>query len=380
MDANKNLIVFAEDWGRFPTSTQSLVTALLKRGWCIVWINSIGLRKPSFSSSYLHRVLEKVIQYVRGKTSKYRLSLPKNLTVINPIIIPFIGIPIFDKLNRFILKKQLSPIRKSKQFDKAIIWTTLPTAYPLIEIFDGLPLVYYCCDDYSVLGDSPNPQVSFFEEKLIQQADLIVVVSETLAVKMPRNKTYYLDHAIDVSLFTKSYPRPKDLPHGKPIAGFYGSLSSWVDMNLIFQCATNLRNWNFVFIGPKQVSIEKLETLSNFFYLGSKSYIDIPAYSQHWDVGLIPFIKNQLTDACNPLKIKEYLAAGKPVVSIDIPALRIYKDFIYIAKDSQDFLKGIELSLTATNDGLRKNLVKDQSWDARALTIEKKLLDMNSIS
>ncbi|KTD04754.1 glycosyltransferase [Fluoribacter gormanii] len=376
MNANKTLIVFAEDWGRFPSSTQSLISALLKKNWHVTWINSIGLRKPSLSISYFKRVLEKLAQFVLGKKSKYRISLPENLTVIHPLIIPFIGNPIIDTLNCFILKKQLkTTLKKMKQ---PIIWLTLPSAYPFIRIFNNCPLVYYCCDDYSALVKPPLPKLDYFENQLIEKAALIYVTSAVLAKKMPKNKTHFLDQAIDIDLFTKPYARPDDLPTGKPIAGFYGSLCSWVDINLIYQCATRLKNWNFVFIGPKNIDLEKLETLSNFFYLGPKAYVDIPAYSQHWDVGLIPFVNNQVTAACNPLKIKEYLSAGKPVVTTNIPALHMYKKNIYIAKDTDDFINGIVASLGDNKEEIRKNLVKDQSWDSRALALEKQLLDLSS--
>ncbi|MFI4962519.1 MAG: glycosyltransferase, partial [Legionellales bacterium] len=283
-----------------------------------------------------------------------------------------------NKLNLFMFKKQLNPIRKIKAFNNPIIWVTLPTAYPLLSQFKTCPIIYYCCDDYSVLTESLNSQIRICEDKLIKKASLILVVSSTLASMMPENKTLILDHAIDVELFSKPQERPKDLPEGKPIAGFYGSLSHWVDFDLIHQCATALNNWNFVLIGPKSVGFERLEQLSNVFYLGAKNYMELPGYSQHWDVGLIPFVKNQLSDACNPLKVKEYLATGKPVISIDIPALRIYKDYIHIAKDPQDFIKAIPLSLQDSNAQARKNLVKDQSWDNRALFLEEKLLGLDS--
>ena len=374
-ESNKKLIVFGEDWGQFPSSTQSLFTVLLEHGWQVIWINSIGMRQPSLDFSYLCRIFKKLTQFFKSKISWY--SLPNNLVVVNPIIFPFIGYSIFDMLNRYIFKKQLYRKVYQKGVNNFIVWVTIPTAYPLLKVFNSSPIVYYCCDDYAGLGKKLNPKIPYFERMLSEEASLIFYVSDILGQKFPENKKIFLDHGIDVDLFTQSYQRPEDLPLGKPIAGFYGSISHWVDLELIYECAIQLRHWNFVLIGPKNITLKKLEQLDNVFYLGIKPQESIPAYSQHWNVGMIPFIRSDLIDACNPLKIKEYLLTGNPVVSIDIPALQVYKKNIYIAKNNQDFIRGIELSLQDKNDEVRKNLVKNQSWDNRAQIVEEKLLQIN---
>ncbi|MFA6303024.1 MAG: glycosyltransferase [Legionella sp.] len=377
LEPKKQLIVFGEDWGRFPSSTQHLIHGLLNLGWSVIWINSVGMRKPSFQWSYVKRLFEKLYQYIFAKTKQHQLVLPDNLTVISPMILPFMGNSFTDRLNRAILTKQLSSVMKKGDFVHPILWLTLPTAYPFISIFDKCPLVYYCCDDYALLVDPPNPQVTIFEKQLIEKADLILVVSDVLAKNMPAHKTYILDQGVDLTHFMKKYDRPNDLPNDKPIAGFYGSLTHWVDIDLLYQCASQLTDWNFVVIGSKSVDISHLEKLNNFFYLGPKSYSEIPAYSQYWDVGLIPFIKNQLVMACNPLKAKEYLVGGKPIVSVAIPALDKYKEYIYLAKNNKDFIHGIEQSLNDTKETMRKNYAAQEGWDSRALVLENKLIALH---
>lgn len=374
MDQEKKLIVFAEDWGRFPSSTQHLIFALLNLGWDVIWINSVGMRKPTLKFSYFRRILGKIYQYIFSKSKKYKASLPENLTVICPMIIPFQGYSFIDKLNTMILSKQLSRAVKKRNFVRPILWITPPTAYPFYTIFENSPIVYYCCDEYSLLMEDSNPQVVFFEHKLIERASLILVTASALYEKMPENKTYFLDHGVDLELFSKKHNKPIDLPQGKPIAGFYGSITHWVDINLLYQCASQLKDWNFILIGKKEIDIGQLEKLSNVFYLGPKPYNEIPAYSQYWNVGLIPFIKNQLVLAFNPLKAKEYLAGGKPIVSVDIPMVAKYKECMYIAKDDADFIQGIRMSVHDTNENIRRESVAHEGWDSRALVLENKLL------
>lgn len=374
MDDKKKLIIFAEDWGRFPSSSQHLINALLKQGWDVIWINSIGLRKPQWNGSYIKRALGKIYHSLSGVFKKNKSSLPKNLTVIHPFILPFIGYSLINRFNKWMLGRQLRTITQKRGFVRPIIWATLPTAYPYLSLFPNSAVVYYCCDDYELIIDKPYPQLPIYERQLIDKASLVIVSSEVLAAKAPASKTYFLDHGIDLSLYLKRYPRPKDLPQGRPIAGFYGSITHWVDLDLLYQCALELPNWNFVLIGPKEVDISRLESLNNFFYLGPKPYPAIPAYSEHWDVGLIPFIKNKLVLACNPLKVKEYLAGGKPIVSVEIPALAVYKECIYLAKDKADFIKGIQLSLEDKNASVRLNLAKKESWDSKVEQLNQQLL------
>lgn len=378
MNRKKEIIVFGEDWGRFPSSTQYLINALLKMGWVVIWINSIGMRKPEFSLDYFRRASNKLFQYFRGKTHKTQKSLPTNLTVIHPMVIPLIGNTLVNKINCFIIKKQLANAMHKNKFINPIVWMTLPTAFPYFTIFDHCPLVYYCCDDYSVLGDSPHPEILSLEQKLIKKAVLVIVVSEVLAEKIPADKTFYLDHGIDLDLFLKAYPRPKDLPSGKPIAGYYGSITNyWIDFELLYQCAIRLPDWNFVLIGPKEVNLDKLTILDNFFYLGFKKHLEeIPAYSQHWDVGMIPFLKNQLTAAMNPLKVKDYLATGKPVVSVDLPALQAYKEYIYLTKNQDEFINALRLAVNEKGLSRKKYDIKNHSWNNRATLLEKKLINL----
>lgn len=378
MRTEKKLIVFGEDWGRFPSSTQYLIGGLLKLGWDVIWINSIGMRKLKFELTYFRRAIHKLYQYFQGKTKQYQMSLPNHLTVINPMVIPIIGHSLVNKINCYILKKQLANAMHANKFINPIVWMTIPTAYPYVAIFENFPLVYYCCDDYSVLGDSPHSQILSLEEKLVKKAVLVIVVSDVLAMKKPADKTFYLDHGIDLDLFLKDYPRPNDLPIGKPIAGFYGSITNYfVDFDLLYQCAIRLPNWNFVLIGPKEVDLGKLIKLDNFFYLGFKLHLEeIPAYSQHWDVGMIPFLKNQLTFAMNPLKVKDYLATGKPVVSVDLPSLQAYEDYIYITRNTDEFINALQLAEKEKNISKKNYDIKNHSWDSRAILLEKKLLDL----
>lgn len=370
----KKLIVFGEDWGHLPSSTQLLIQALLNLGWDVIWINSIGMREPSISWSYFSRLLNKIKRFFKSKAKDSSLNLSKKITVIHPMTIPLYSFKSVDRINRFILKQQLSRWLKDKELTQPLIWVSLPTGYPYLKLFNHCPIVYYCCDDFTVFDGVKQKKILELEGLLTNKANLIVVSNPVLTKKFPDNNTYFLDHGVDLALFQTPYPRPIDLPEGKPIAGFYGCLSSWIDIELIYQCATTLKNINFVLIGPKEIDITQLLTLDNVFYLGYKPHSLIPSYSQHWDISLLPFLTIQRTIASNPLTLKEYLSSGKPVVSINLPILELFKDFIYIANTTQDFIDSIELALQDTCEEERKKFIRNYGWDTQVKKFENQLL------
>lgn len=371
MKTAKQVVVFAEDWGRLPSSTQHIIRALLGLGWKVIWINSIGMRQPSFSWLYFRRLAGKIKGFF--KTSQTSQSLPPGLTVIHPMTIPLYGHKAIDAINRWVLQRQLRTPMKNQEFIKPLVWIALPTAYPYLSLFKDSRIVYYCCDDFSVFDGINQKLILALENKLIKKADINIVTNPALAEKMPPDRWVFMDHGVDLAAFQKPFPRPKDLPQGKPIAGFYGCLSSWIDVPLLEKCVRALPQINFVLIGPCEIDISALLAHKNVWYLGFKAYKDIPAYSQHWDLSLLPFIEQQRTFAANPLTLKEYLASGKPVVSTNLPILQAFKNVVYLADTPDDFVQAIPLAMQDHKAEARKLFIANYSWDTLVKGLVAKL-------
>ncbi len=155
----------------------------------------------------------------------------------------------------------------------------------------------------------------------------------------------------------------------RPIIGFHGLLADWVDFDLIKKTAAHFANGSVVLIGKITVDAERkikiLDGVSNIHFLGRKPYAELPAYCKSFDVALNPFEISELTLAANPLKVREYLAAGVEVVSTDIPEVRIL-NFCRIGETHDDFIRQIEevlahpKSKTEISDSIRA-----ESWEAR---------------
>jgi glycosyltransferase involved in cell wall biosynthesis len=199
-------------------------------------------------------------------------------------------------------------------------------------------VVYYCCDDFAALEGVDHHAVCAFESELVNRAGLIVATSDALVNKFPSRKTHLVPHGVDIRLFCLQHSqRADDLPQGKPIAEIYGSIAGWIDIELLHDLALLLPDWNFVLIGPIKVNVDRLNKLNNVHFFGEKSHEALPSYVQHWQVSLLPFKLNDQIIACNSLKLREYMAAGRPIVSVDFPQVSQYSRYVEVASNAPGF-------------------------------------------
>lgn len=369
--APSSLVVFGEDWGGLPSSTQHLMRCL-SADRSILWINSIGMRRPRLVMSDLRRLGKKLGSMIRSARGQ-QLSNGR-VAVLAPLVLSWPGVRMIDSLNSKILGRQINRAIASEYVQDPIVWATLPTAVVLLDAINTRKLVYYCGDDYSALP-GVNPEViRKLETQLVDRADLIFVSSEVLAERFPKDRTIFLPHGVDVDLFGKPCQRAQDLPTNRLIAGYYGSIAEWLDLEMIRSAATRMPNWDFVLIGPVTTDISSISSLSNVKLLGSRPHRELASYSQHWTVSLLPFKQNAWTTSFNPLKLREYLAAGTPVASTSFPALQSYKDLISVAADPTDFEAAIRRAAEDRDrNALRRHRVQKESWSARASEVSRHL-------
>lgn len=367
----RDLIVFGEDFGGLPSSTQHLITRLADDRK-VLWVNSIGLRQPRLNIHDIKRALGKLVG--RGK-SGYQAAQPlkDNITVVNVKTIPAPRSIFARAMAKSMLLTQLRPIVKELKMARPILWSSLPTTADLCGGFNESAVVYYCGDDFSALAGVDHQVVNQHEQALVAQADIILAASPKLCQKFPMHKTHLLSHGVDLSLFQTPTTPARDLPNnGKPTAGFYGSLSNWLDYNLLQQLCTLRTDWNFVFIGPQEIAPCPLPSLPNVYYLGPKAHSELPSYSQHWQASLLPFVANDQIASCSPLKLMEYLAAGQPVVSTYFPALKPFQENIHLAYDVAQFSTALTLIEQNQSRVLPAHL-EQESWDNRSHHLSKLL-------
>jgi glycosyltransferase involved in cell wall biosynthesis len=149
--------------------------------------------------------------------------------------------------------------------------------------------------------------------------------------------------------------------------GFFGLIRDWVDLDLLAEVARARPEWHIVMIGDSAVDLSPYRTLPNMHFLGHRSYADLPAYCKGFDMGLIPFKINDLTRAVNPIKLREYLAAGLPVVSTPLPEVILYSHLIEVADTAEEFVCAVKASLASAPDArsLRRTAMAQETWPAK---------------
>ncbi|MBL1277912.1 MAG: glycosyltransferase [Ectothiorhodospiraceae bacterium] len=372
-----DLIVFAEDWGGLPSSTQHLISHLAKQRK-VVWVNSIGLRRPTFGWRDIKRALNKLRGNTLTRASASVMdidtkTLPSdNFHIVYPRTLPAPRSRLGRWLAARLLISQIAPVVKKANLQSPILWTSLPTAVDVAGKLGDSALVYYCGDDFSALAGVDHDTVAEREKELSEKADLILSASENLAKKFPSSRSYLLPHGVDYSLFSEPAPRAADLPDdGRPVAGFYGSISEWFDIEMLQATIRQMSDWHFVFIGKPIIDVSALTAFDNVHLLGERAHHLLPSYSQHWTASLLPFVDNAQIQACNPLKLSEYLAAGRPIISTAFPAMQPYRGLLQVANNSDAMIEALRASqyvgnLPAFSAALRKAVSK-HSWAARAL-------------
>ncbi|MGH2524255.1 MAG: glycosyltransferase, partial [Anaerolineales bacterium] len=246
--------------------------------------------------------------------------------------------------------RALDALRRSEHLREVICLVQLPFWGPLalaIRERWGWKVVYDCLDEYAGFSTS-TPALMAQERKLIAESDLVLATARRLHDKCAplARRCVLLPNAADYEHFQQPSDRTA-LPNVRgPVVGYYGALAEWFDAALVEAAARAHPEWQFVLIGLKSgAALRALERLPNVHLLGEQPYARLPDYLHRFDAALIPFKRDALTLATNPVKFYEYMSAGKPVVATDLPELGPYRALFYPASTAEEFVHQLEAAL-----------------------------------
>lgn len=305
-----------------------------------------------------------------------------------PFIIPFRhSISRLHRINIRISTILLKKYLRQLEFKEYILWFYDPEAVNYLDYLEPKLSCYDCVDEYSTMPDYASPlkkkNLLELENKLIKNCDLVFTTSMALYEEKKRlNKnTFLVENVGDFDHFNKvekmHFDIPRDSPKiSSPIIGFVGAMDHYkVDFALLEFMAERRPNWNIVLIGSQMNSAEKGRTYprnSNIYYLGGKVYEELPNYMANFDVCIIPYKITDYTQRVFPIKLFEYLATGKPVISTALPALTKYDGIIKIAETYEAFVNAIDDTLNNDSPALKKTRLKiasRNSWKSRKDTL-----------
>ncbi len=285
---------------------------------------------------------------------------------------------------RYASKRQfvriIGDVCQSLDIHRPVIWVYYPTVVSVLDEFDYSLLCYDCVDDFRSFSWTPG-SFAFNEEKLIQKSDLVFVTAKRLKKLKERENSeiYLVPNGADERHFNKALD--KSLPvHDeikvlkKPVIGFIGAIYEWVDLALVQNMCRERPEWSFVLVGPVSKDVPNASRPRNLYFMGRKDYGILPRIIKGFDVCIIPFKVNSLTECTNPIKLYEYLAAGKPVVSTPIPEVTGYNEVVKTASTAGEFIKAVEESIKQEKVDLvkkRLEIAGENSWDSRVMIMER---------
>lgn len=369
MITGQNIICFANDWDADPTSKHQ-VMKILARTNRVLWVNSIGLRRPAANVADASRILRKVRQYLRGA-----VQVHTNIFAVTPLVIPLHNRRWARRLNAWLAGRYVRAQARRLGMDRFQAWVILPSAASIVRHLKPEKVIYYCVDEWSAFSFLDGKSMQELEAQLIAQSDMVFVSAETLyQTKRPMNpRTYLVPHGVDNEHFARARQpatpiAPELVNLLRPIVGFWGSIHDWVDLDIIEHMARRHPEWSIVLVGRVAVDVSALVTLPNVHLLSGRPYASLPSYAKGFSAAILPFKINRLTDSVNPIKLREYLAAGLPVVSTPLPEVKAFNELVRIGRTPAEFVTQVELALEETGEAAanrRVAAIGKDTWHAR---------------
>jgi glycosyltransferase involved in cell wall biosynthesis len=385
--AGHDIVCFANDWSGDPLSKKHVMTRLAKKNR-VLWVNSLGNRAPRASTRDMKRILEKLTRFAAHMTEG-PVEVAPNIHVITPLAIPNYRSAAARRVNELVVSTTVKMAMRSLGFRDPLLYTFVPASAWVARKLGETKVVYHCVDEYSKF-DGAGDDIAQLEEELIEKSDLVITCSSRLqASKSKLNpKCVLVRHGVEQAHFKTALDEATEIPADvrdlpRPVFGFYGLVAEWVDLEAMARVAEAYPHGSLVIVGEHNnadaAGMARLRALPNVHFLGRKPYAALPGYCKAFDVALLPFLKNELTENANPLKLREYLAAGLPVVSTDIPeAKAVAERGVYLADGADAFVTrvGEALSGGAGPNRARSDAMARESWDEKVADIETLLMEL----
>jgi glycosyltransferase involved in cell wall biosynthesis len=372
-----SFIVFSDDWGEHPSSCQHLFRHLLARH-TVIWVNTIGMRTPRFSLADLKKIVRKVSKmFMRRVPDAARDATAPQPQVCQPFMLPFSSIAAVRRFNRYSVLRQVRRVARAANVRRPVVVTTVPNACDYVDGFDAARIVYYCVDDFSQWPGLEHALVRDMEASLIAKADLLIATSRNLFTKLSAGgrKVHLLTHGVDLELFSQEAPREHACLAAIPAprAGYFGLFDQRSDQALLAAVARANPGISFVITGPVATDTALLRACPNIHFTGPLPYLELPALIKGLDVLFIPYVVDPFTDSISPLKLKEYLVTGKPVVVTPIAEARLQPDFLSLAATAAEWQHALQAALTADRSTRRvavRAALAGESWANKAGVFE----------
>jgi glycosyltransferase involved in cell wall biosynthesis len=368
--APPDILYFGNDWFTENRTSSHHIARRLAKLHRVYYLECPGLRAPRGEERDLAKVGSTLLRFLRGP-----VPVLDGLKVRTLLQLPLHRYALVRWANRAFITLTVKWLMWREGIKAPIAWFLVPHVAPVVGRLGESLSVYYCTDDYASFPNVDAPAVRALDQELTRRADLVFVTSESLLeAKLKLNpETHVSPHGVDLEHFGSALDNqepPADvrsLP--RPVVGFFGLIERWIDLDLVAYLASQRPSWSFVMVGRVALPASDVPKLPNLHYIGRRPYEQLPAYGRVFDVAIIPYRLTPQVLHANPLKLREYLAMGRPVVAVSTPEIERYADVVAIARSRDEFLSKLDAVLAsgflAASAEQRRLRVSGEGWDAR---------------
>jgi hypothetical protein len=349
-----------------------------------VWVNSIGMRMPVPGQTTI--AWKRYTRKLKSLTKGLQRDEETGLYIYSPLFIPRYS-PRIMGLNGRLLAAQIRWLKRHLGISRPSACVSLPTWISTVERLKWRSLVFERCDDFTTLPESSGSQIAEMERRLLDLSDHAAYVSRDLFDRERQTvaDAQFLGHGVDFASLSKARPidgpRPqapeilRNLP--RPIVGFYGGMDDYrMDRDLMLKVARKINPGTLVLIGPDQMDLSSLKAEPNVLHIGQMRPEQLASHAAEFDVGIIPFLRNEFNRSCNPVKLKEYLTLAFPIVATSLPAYEDYPGLIRTAETHDQFLEQLDRALQDHDPEQarkRRSSVSGDDWEQIASKMARML-------
>jgi glycosyltransferase involved in cell wall biosynthesis len=366
--APQGIVCFAGDsWSGNPHSRHHLMKRFAAAGWWVLFVEGVPMRGVVAGDPHEWGRIRRKLRSPAG----LRTPLPR-LHTLQPMPIPPTG-PLGRRMQVGGLWLQINAAKRRLGLrGSCISWFSLPVAAPLRGHLSDSASIFYYQDRYEEFMHVDAPYLRAGVARLAAECDISIASAQELADDLVGlgAQPIVVPHGVDTEFFAAPAPIPEDLAGlERPLVGCVGLIDDHMDLSAIGAIAESLDHGTVVLVGASNISSAHLEH-HRIRLLGPRPYETMPGYLQAFDVCLVPFARTRLTAAVNPIKLREYLAAGRPTVATPLPEIVPYRDVVELVEDD-DWPAALKRALapgadTEAHRAARRARVRAESWDVAA--------------
>ena len=361
------------DWDTELRTNQHHLMSRLARDNRVLFVESLGLRRPGLSSRDLSRIVRRVVNGLKPPRAA------DGLHVLSPLVIPLHRYGFVRAVNRRLLPFLVRRAVRRLGMNAPILWAYVPQAEVLVESLRPSQIVYHCVDDMAAQKGIDGPSFRAAEARFAASADLVFASSAPLAERLAQVSDHVvaMTNVADTERFAGALgdgpvdPAIAALPHPRVV--FTGALvRTKLNFELLVALARARPDWSIALVGPigpgdPSTDVSALRREPNVHLLGKRRYEELPDVLRGADAALIPYDINELTASIFPMKVYEYLAAGLPVATTPLPSLAGVEGIV-TAADAEATVAALEELLQADGPEARADrsrLAESHSWENR---------------